>query len=109
MPDTNRRSLLQLISAYGILGLYPLNIQAEKIQGDSKLENELLIILQNWLDLEKTPPGDYLSTRGIDIRETNKLKEISASDFKSGRTICIQGLILSKSEAAVLAELATLL
>jgi len=109
MPNTSRRSLLQLLSAFGILGLYPLNIQAKKIQGDSKLENELRIILQNWLDQEKILPGDYLSIRGIDIRDPKRLKEISVSDFKNGQTICFQGLMLSKSEAAVLAELATLL
>ena len=53
-------------------------------------------------------PSEYLESRGIDISDRDLLKTEIAGDFRRGETIEINGLVLGKSEAAVLAEFAVM-
>jgi hypothetical protein len=80
-------------------------------RGTINAETELLEVLQVWLYEMKKPPSSYLTEMEIDFADQRLVRKSSESDFRTGNTISVRGIVLSKTEAAVLSlfAIATLL
>ena len=65
---------------------------------------ELLEVLLVWLNEMKKPPLSYLAEKKIDVANKSLIKQCSETDFRTGNTISVRGIILSKTEAALISH-----
>ena len=109
--NTNLRTLLKIIGFSPIIVHYPSIGQsnARNYSLASEKEGKFIEMLagyrKQWIKLEDILPSDYISN----IKKANLAKltdqEIITEDFIKGNTLSINGLMLSKYEAAHIAEL----
>lgn len=76
------------------------NVQKEQI----KISH---LFLQEWYKQEKISPSNYLDNRSTDI-SASTIQSLKQADFESGEVVSIKGLVLSKTEVAVIASFAEL-
>jgi hypothetical protein len=108
--NNKRRDVLKAIGCVSALAL----IDRFKTNANSKNNNLdvineydkefLLTCREQWLSCETLLPIDYISNTKSENQDKDH-HEIITQEFKNFRTINIEGLILSKYEAAHLAEL----
>ena len=109
--NTNRRNLLKIIGCSPIFVHYPSIGQsnARNYSLASEKEGKYIELLasyrKQWIKLENILPSDYISN--INKSNLSKLtnQEIITEDFIKGNILSINGLVLSKFEAAHIAEL----
>jgi len=100
----NRRRFLAFsTSAITLLPLSSFINTYNKVD-QSFLEDELQHLLTQWNIREKDTPEVYLADKNISVNSDVKLlKQQRVQDFKYGNVFILNGLVLSKTEAALLA------
>jgi len=109
--DNKRRTVLKAIGGVSVLAVMDTLKNTFAYSGQRKIdslnENEqnfLFSCREQWLSCETLLPIDYISNAKSENKDKSH-QEIIIQEFKEARTINIEGLILSKYEAAHLAEL----
>lgn len=106
--DKNKRNSIKLLGTVILSSLTSYKIMAGDISMGSKNSDEHYALLNKmrniWLSTESLSPEEYIGTvRSKNSRLSNK--EIINTDFKNENIKIMDGLVLSKFEAAHLAAL----
>lgn len=83
------------------------NVESSYISRDdinSGLVNELLYIYKFWQNTTSILPINYINRKMTENRAT-QFSQLVQDDFKNNNVLIIDGLILSKTEVAVLADM----
>lgn len=112
--NIQRRNFIQLFLAYAFLG----NSEAASrnyLNNEDfehwKLNNQELVkecntVYLSWISSESSTPKQYLSKLGIDgFQGERKLSQLIHQDFKDQKTFIVNGLVLSKTEACLIASI----
>ena len=109
MLNKNRRdflkssSLLLLGSTFHSSGFAGTEMKAITVKA------ELMKVLEQWLSDESLSPEMYLENRGVMGMDKVALNACTVNDFKCGNVFVVEGLVISKTEAAVLSQMASML
>lgn len=104
----NKRRLLKLMAGSASLAtvapfIYQTSKQVVEKSASTWVQGFQHVAI-HWLENEKYLPEQYLADINLDKKIT-ELDLIIKSDFKSGETYALNGLILSKTEVAIMAYL----
>jgi len=104
----DKRNLLKLmVSTAGIATLSPYikNFARQSINEESVLlSNDLQYVAEHWMKHEGSFAGEYLAKINLS-EKLNELNSLITNDFKNNNTYTINGLVLSKTEVAIMAYL----
>ena len=105
MINVNRRDFVKLAS------LLPLQSAALFVTDQAAANgygavDELWQVVKVWFAEMEQSPSKYLESHGVDITNSSQVKQCLVADFEAGDVIAINGLVLSQTEAAILAEFA---
>jgi len=104
--NNDRRKLLKLLSFFPIASISgPLfaSIENNETNPTIKLLN---LALRTWQETQSICPALYVEK--LNLNKTN-FKDIQTNEFIAGKTIELEGLVLSKSEVASLANIALII
>ena len=109
MPDQSKRTFIK-ISALTMAGLplvsSPSVVAASEPAAVSAMAKEFHVVYLAWVRAESVDPVDYLRSRGLHtISDKAAIRNLSKQDFACGNTTYINGFVLSKAEAAVIASM----
>lgn len=118
MAETGRRRVLQGLA--GILGTFylskywpelPISGELAVSVFDRDCARECCAVYEAWLKQEKMLPKEYLANKGVcDIRKGEGLySELLPAEFAANDIIEVNGFVMAKSEAAMVAYLGQLL
>ena len=112
MIDNSRRRVL-------LGGLFPFALLS-KLTIPSKYEagnlflsigerNELEFIYREWIQKENDEPKRVIAELQLDLNDRKNLLNTFSRDFEEGNIFIVKGLVLSFSEAAILASIGSLI
>lgn len=74
------------------------------LSDNPQLMQECRIVYQAWVSREAMPPGQYLSSLCAELPATeSSLAGVIRKDFEERNTFPVNGLVLSRTEACVIA------
>ncbi len=107
-----RRNFLQLMLIYSFLGkseaasrdyFYNIDVDQWKRNHQGMLK-ECHTVYLSWISSEPIAPKLYLSKLGVNVFQgKGALTQIIRQDFKDQKTFIVNGLVLSKTEACLIA------
>jgi hypothetical protein len=98
----NRRRFLSLAVALPVtLGAFTAQSSQSHPDMYGNSEIDISSLINSWNESFELSPQDYLSNNGM-LKRSARLDERSKKDFKENRTLSVNGLLLSQSEAAFL-------
>jgi len=106
----DRRKALKIIASLPLLLAYQTDAKAGIISYDNSALNELKEAQIIWEKSEKCCPIQFINelSRSV-INDQTLLRAQISNEFKKSEIVNINGLIVSKTEAALLASLSSLL
>ncbi len=104
--NSERRKLLKLLSIVSIAPISAPLFAAIEHKKSTPTIDMLNLALCTWQQNENICPTEYVA--GLNINKSN-LNEIQVSEFITGNTMELDGLVLSKSEVASLASISIIL
>ncbi|MCR8924112.1 hypothetical protein NO559_15110 [Dasania sp. GY-MA-18] len=107
MIDLKKRQLIKMAAALPLFNA-ALVSRAHTEKSDFSV-SEINKVLDAWLKTMSLTPQDYLANRSVLPGSADKIREMSVEDFRSGKTLHVNGVVLSCTEAALIAELASAL
>lgn len=106
MTNLKRRDFLMITSSMPLLGTIPISTLSASCIGGGTPVAELFEVLKVWLNQETVSPSDYLTEMKIECDDKALVEQMSKADFRAGDTLSVRGIVLSKTEAAILSQLA---
>ena len=111
MSDPTRRALLSAAAALplaGTTGVLAVDAVGQRGAVSGSARAELLAALRAWRRQEQADPARVLQDEGVLAMDRGTLAARTRSEFRRGETIEVRGLVLSRTEVALLAALALL-
>lgn len=107
MINKSRRNLLSTMvgvtaatSVFSLAGV----LDVKGLNTSPSVADEYLYVYNLWMAKENTDPLGYLRSVGVDdIDNKARIRAIASAEFAKGKTISIDGFVLSKIEVALLA------
>ncbi len=107
----NRRKVLQSFLVYFFAGKllalegfsHPFRSDGKSVDMPTPLINECKAVHRHWIQVEGHSPVEYLAELGFDNQP--KLKKIIQNDFEEHNIFIVGGLVLAKTEAAIIATM----
>lgn len=108
MPDQSKRVFLKgaALTMAGLPLVSSSFVVTPASDTMSTMAKEFHAVYLAWLRAESIDPVSYLRSRGLSsIADKVSIRNLSRQDFACGNTIYINGFVLSKAEAAVIASM----
>jgi len=106
----DRRKLLKIMASLPLLMTYQSLSKTENRNYDNSVLNELKKAQIVWEKSEKCCPIQFINKLSISvINDQTLLRAQISNEFKKNEVVDINGLIVSKTEAALLASLSSVL
>jgi len=110
MQRMDRRKLLKIMASLPLLMTYQSLSKTENRNYDNSVLNELKKAQIVWEKSEKCCPIQFINKLSISvINDQTLLRAQISNEFKKNEVVDINGLIVSKTEAALLASLSSVL
>ena len=109
MLNKSRRDFIKYSSFLMLGTAFHTSVFASNEMEVIKAKAELIKVLEQWQKDELVSPEAYLDNKGIIGMDKASLAVCNGNDFKCGNTFKVEGLVISKTEAAVLAQMAVML
>ena len=97
MSSLSRRDILKLLTVGSTALSLPLHHFTTADSSIDETLNELISVHRAWLKTEASNAESHLSS----LLHTGNLKQIISEEFSQGDVIYVNGLILSRTEAAI--------
>jgi intracellular septation protein A len=104
MIDTRRRTILKLLGGISLSVTLPLYW---KTRINSEIQHELQVALTVWNKHEIISPQLFIEQKKITMMSVFDLEQQIVNEFKILNTMDVNGLILSQTETALLAAIAS--
>ena len=104
MTDLGRRNVLRLLGGISLGIALPISWKAG---GKSEIQHELQTALNIWKKNEVISPEFFIENNNITSMSIYDLKQHIENEFKLLNTMIVNGLILSQTEVALLAFIAS--
>lgn len=109
MVDKLRRNIIALSTSGCVVTSSPTlgSIFVNKdVSGQTLAFDEYRQVYTEWINEVGCEPLEYLSSLGVyDLNNKKEIKALVIQDFSSGNIINIQGFVLSKVEASIIASI----
>ena len=111
IDNSKRRVFLGGLFSSAIFSKFTIssNYEADNLYLSIGERNELEFIYREWIQKENDEPKRVLSELQLDLNDRKNLLNTFSRDFEEGNIFIVKGLVLSFSEAAILASIGSLI